>query len=257
MRFCPREWGIVPHGVNTCPRCFLSLLPLGAPRAPEGCDITAVDRIGEVAGDRITAVSNGINLNHTRLRLVPPVHPYRHHCNDTAFLRGAFAAEVSPCSREASDIRLDTPHTHCPQFVGCLIAMAPGFLTYLNIKIFANHRVQVLSAGLAPDVPHLFKGGNDIGSVIPRTTATLLCCGVAHLQPPEPLDCSFSGQSRYFTDRQQEFALSALACLPILHLLLLKYVVFCRHVHMATQYPHFYLPERFRFLLFLSTTLFS
>src|SRR3989338_1075075 len=139
MRFCPRERGVVSHGVNTCPRYFLSLLPLSASRAPERCDITAVDRIGEGAGDRIAAVGDGVNLYHTRLRLVPPVHPYRRHCNDATFLRGAFAAEVSPRSREVSDIRFDASRTHRPQFVGCFVTVAPGFLTYLNIKIFADH----------------------------------------------------------------------------------------------------------------------
>ena len=96
---------------------------------------------------------------------------------------------------------------------------------------------------LGTSVNLLLQGGNDIGGVTPRTAAPLLCRGVAHLQFPEPLDGSFPGQSRYFTDRQQEFALSPLACLPILRLLFLKYVVFCRPIHLPKKNPHFYLPD--------------
>src|SRR3989338_10472784 len=115
----------------------------------------------------------------------------------------------------------------------------------LDVDVFTDHRIQVLSAGFAADVPHILESGDDIGKIVSRTTTLVFSTRISQPQPPEALDCSFSGEPRDFPYGIEYLSFAFLVRFQILHELLLKYILFCRHIHMATRYPLSYLPARF------------
>src|SRR3990172_631984 len=254
MQLGPRERGAVPHGVQAIDGRFLSFVPLRPSEAPERRNISAI--CGEYIRSRsgIAAMRHGVDLRDANLRRIPAVHADGHHGDDGAFLCGAFAAEVAPRARESSDILLHAPHAHAAQFLRRLAMVRPALVAHRYINIFTDHGMQILSACLCADLPNLFQGRDAVRSVYDRPSALFRSAWIMQLSPPEALDCRLAGESGHLNHRIKDCTFALFVRRPVRILFLLKYSLFVRHIHMATWYPIYYLPERFRCCLLLSTT---